>query len=264
MAKKKKMQKNAGVSGKNKAAAALIAYGRKIGRKVIPDMRRKPMDGHKRNAFFLGVLLDKGIPWEQAWHSGKIIECAFSKDDDPRSLWESIAKSDKERLLLFFKHGKGGKAFHRFYKEYAQRFPEIARRMLDIYSGDPQNIWKNQRDVRMVEERLMEFPLIGPALAKMATRLLAENHGLLGGKSSVKKIGIKPDIHVMRVFKRSGIIEIDGNAADAIHAAEELHSKYPGALDTPAWEIGKRYCRPNSPDCNNCPIDGACIKRLEV
>jgi len=41
-------------------------------------------------------------------------------------------------------------------------------------------------------------------------------------------------------------------------AARALYPDRPGALDLPAWDIGRRWCRPAAPDCPACPLNRAC------
>jgi endonuclease III len=96
----------------------------------------------------------------------------------------------------------------------------------------------------------------------MAVLLLARNYGLLGGKKSLSQLDVKPDIHVMRVFRRCGFIAESSKPKDAIHAAQRLHSKFPAALDAPAYNIGKHWCRPRNPKCLECPIGTVCAKSL--
>jgi endonuclease III len=71
-------------------------------------------------------------------------------------------------------------------------------------------------------------------------------------------LDVKPDIHVMRVFARSGLIEKSAKENDAIEMAKKLHPKFPGALDAPAFIIGVEWCRPTKKKCEKCPISKAC------
>jgi endonuclease III len=70
------------------------------------------------------------------------------------------------------------------------------------------------------------------------------------------------DVHVRRVFMRTGIAERD-DPDHMIARARALHPAQPAALDLPAWLIGRRWCRPGVPSCPECPICAACPKIVE-
>jgi endonuclease III len=42
-----------------------------------------------------------------------------------------------------------------------------------------------------------------------------------------------------------------------------LYPERPGALDLPAWDIGRRWCHPRHPDCALCPLYVACPRLIE-
>jgi endonuclease III len=72
---------------------------------------------------------------------------------------------------------------------------------------------------------------------------------------------IKPDTHVIRVFHRLGFIsKLD--QISALKAARKLNPEYPGALDAPAWYIGKKWCTPSAPQCHNYPLNEVCLKNI--
>jgi endonuclease III len=45
--------------------------------------------------------------------------------------------------------------------------------------------------------------------------------------------------------------------------ARALHPERPGALDMPAWDIGRRWCHPTRPECLGCPINAACPRLID-
>jgi endonuclease III len=243
-----------------KIALALRKY-----RKNMEDWV-KPIDGirHFRassaNAFILGVTFDRSIPAWRAWESAEWINDSLGDSDDGTALWKNIAKIEAKRLIGFLRYGYGGYAFHRHYKTFARQLPMMARIILDKYGGDPRTIWNNQRDIEEVRNRLEELPGIGPALSRMAVLMLATAYGLLGGKEALPQLDIKPDVQLMRVFRRSGLIPFKGTENEAIKTAQILNPKFPAELDAPSWEIGQKWCRPTSPHCSACPISGECPK----
>lgn len=72
--------------------------------------------------------------------------------------------------------------------------------------------------------------------------------------------GIKPDVHVIRVFKRLGLIS-EKDEELALKSARRLNPEYPGALDGPVWYIGKHICT-QTPRCGSCPMEEVCPKEL--
>jgi endonuclease III len=48
-----------------------------------------------------------------------------------------------------------------------------------------------------------------------------------------------------------------------VQVAREAHPEHPGALDNPAWLIGRQWCRAGIPDCPKCPLREACPKFVE-
>lgn len=61
------------------------------------------------------------------------------------------------------------------------------------------------------------------------------------------------DVHVRRVFLRTGLAERD-DREHLVQVARVSHPERPGALDRPAWEVGRRWCRPTKPDCPACRL----------
>lgn len=76
-------------------------------------------------------------------------------------------------------------------------------------------------------------------------------------KGQEHDIDIKPDVHVLRVLKRSGLIPME-DEYQAVCAAQRLAPKYPAELDWPTWDIGQRWCHSSNPDCVNCPLSAVC------
>lgn len=243
---------------KRNIAKGLRQYGRTMEDWVRPTDKARRFRALAANSFLLGVLLDRTIKADRAWDAGQWISEAMGDESDPSVLWKTLATIEKRRLTGFLRYGYGGKAFHRNYKTFSRQLPEVASLILERYNGDPRKIWNNQRDIEDVRKRLEELPGIGPALSRMAVLILARNYGLLGGKKALAQLDIKPDVHVMRVFRRSGFIESEKDKDSAITIAKELSPGFPAELDAPAWEIGQKWCRPRHPRCGECPIGNGC------
>jgi len=102
------------------------------------------------------------------------------------------------------------------------------------------------------------------ALAKMAVRILVKDYGFIGGIKNKKYLDIKADVHVTRVFKRSGLVDKDANMEDVVQAARKWSPKDPSILDTAAWNIGREWCYATKPNCRGCPIKLWCLRKTKI
>lgn len=239
-------------------AGALLAHAGQLGDYVRPTTKRRRLGSAVANTFLLGVLFDRSVTAKWAWEAAEHIESVLGDADDVSTLWRRLVRLEGRRLTGFLRYGYGGRAYHRHYKTYARQLPLAAEHVLTHYEGDPRRIWNRTHDVVAVRQRFDAIPGVGMALARMAVLMLARDFGVLGGRRALAQLDVKPDIHVMRVFRRSGLVPPRGTRLDAIAAAQQAHPTFPGALDAPAFHIGRTWCRPTRPNCAACPIAGAC------
>lgn len=245
-------------SKRQAVAKALRRYGRSLADWARWKSKSTKMRPHAANAFLLGVMFDRSVPWERAWDAADWMCSSIGDPEDVTSVWHALVKMDASRLRGFLRYGYGGQAFHRHYKTFARLLPQASEHILEHYQGDPRKIWNNQRDVNEVRNRLDSIPAIGPGLARMAVLILAREHGRLGGRKARRQLDPKPDVHVRRVFQRVGLIEPGWSMNAVIEAARDLAPDFPGSLDAPAWEIGRNWCRPSRPHCDECPVSAVC------
>ncbi len=125
-------------------------------------------------------------------------------------------------------------------------------------SGDASAIWDGVSPLE-VQKRLESVYGIGPGIAHMVIRILRDDWEKFRGQE--REIDVKPDVHVMRVFKRTGLTPTE-NERKAVEAARELNPSFPGELDWPAWDIGINWCRPTNPLCSDCPLTAVCPKHI--
>ena len=212
------------------------------------------------NSFLIGVLLDRQIPWKNAWAAGKRIAKSVQGKVSEAEFWKSLTDLSQEEIEGFMHYGWGGKPFHRFWKDMAKNLWECAKRIERKYAGDPRNIWKGERSISEIRECFEELPGFGLVLSRMAVLILVYDCGLLGGKSSLRELDIKLDVHLKRVFKRTGLVSENPSIDDFLEAARKLNPDFPGALDLPAWRISWNFCHPQKPKCEECPLNGVCPK----
>ena len=66
-------------------------------------------------------------------------------------------------------------------------------------------------------------------------------------KGQEHQIDVKPDSLLMRVFKRTGLIE-EESEKQARQVARKLNREFPGALDPPLGESGRVGAIPSNPN----------------
>jgi endonuclease III len=106
---------------------------------------------------------------------------------------------------------------------------------------------------------LRTFDGIGQKKAAMAVEILERDLGV--PIREMEGLDIAYNVHVRRVFLRSGIAERD-DQDHMIEEARRTSPQRPGALDGPAWVIGRTWCRPTNPLCPDCPLDEVCAHRI--
>ena len=201
-------------------------------------------------AFLISVILDEGIPAERAWQG-------------PSELLRRLGHLDPCRMAK--QHTavqaavQGPPALHRFVGVMADAITDGARLVCEEYGGDAARIWAPGSSAAQVEARLLRFTKIGPKKSAMAVEILCSRLGvpLIGLEST----NVAYDVHVRRVFLRTGIVDRD-DINVVKRAARELHPSRPGWLDLPTWQIGRGWCHSSNPECATCPLTGVCPKLI--
>jgi len=140
-----------------------------------------------------------------------------------------------------------------------------ARKLVKEYDGDAENIWNECLTAGEVIERLDEFDGIGQKKSYMATRILYDDEqwDLLRWD----QINVAVDTHIRTVWRRAGLSS-DVSVKGIMASATRLRPRYPGELDSPAWDIGRNWCHKHRADCRGdrhedeeaCPLKEVCPK----
>ena len=48
----------------------------------------------------------------------------------------------------------------------------------------------------------------------------------------------------------------------AIYRARSINPNYPGILDKCCWNIGRKFCDPTNPKCDECDLNKICCKLI--
>jgi uncharacterized HhH-GPD family protein len=202
-------------------------------------------------AFLLAVLFTQGIPAERAWAGPYLLRQRLGHLD--------LARLATERAAVDEAVGRTP-ALHRFRHTIPGWITDAAERLLEVYGGSAERVWAGEPTAVQLMERLEEFPGIGHKKAAMAVELLTRCFGV-----RVREIEggtVAYDVQVRRVFLRSGLVELD-TREEVERAAARVLPAAPGRLDLPTWLIGRRWCHPSRPLCEECRLAGVCPRLVE-
>jgi len=97
---------------------------------------------------------------------------------------------------------------------------------------------------------------IGPKIATIAANILARDFKIRF--ADYYSVDISVDVYLRRVFTRLGLIAKGASVEEVVYRARALHPSFPGLLDLPAWEVGRKWCRPKEPRCIDCHMRDVC------
>lgn len=211
------------------------------------DLDFLPFIKESPNAYLLGVIYNQGMSADHTWTI-------------PEKLMGRLGHFDVQIMadtpIEVFEEAFGqSPALHRYKNTMASHTKRAAQLLVTKYGGNAQNIWNDKPDVETLYARLDEFKGMGPKKINMTIRALALFYGV--ELANPEKIDLPVDIHVRRVFLRTGIVDED-NAQQMIVAARSLNPSLPAELDLPAWLIGRRWCHATDPNCAECPLKDVC------
>jgi len=214
--------------------------------KLLNDLENKP------HAFVLACVMDRQIKAERAW----LIPYRISQKlgNFEFHTLEVLTLEETEELMTIPEH------LHRFPAEMAKNFFSAIQTITEKYHGDASNIWIGKPSSAEVVYRFLEFRGIGQKIGTMAVNILARDFKV--GFSDYYSIDISVDVHIRRVFKRLGLITSDATSEQIIYRVRALSPEFPGLLDLPAWEIGRKWCKPSEPNCPECYMYRVCQKFL--
>ncbi len=201
------------------------------------------------HAFVLACLMDRQIPAERAWQIPYKVGIAVGGFSI-----SSLSAVGLDELTEIFR----AQGLHRFNTKMAEVFYLGVDRIRSQYGGDAANIWRGNLSSKIVVRRFLEFQGAGPKIATMATNILAREFKI--PMSDYSAIDISADVHIRRVFTRLGYVRSGADVTEIVRAAWELNPTYPGVFDLAVWEVGRNWCRPTNPNCEQCYLNDHCPK----
>lgn len=191
--------------------------------------------------------MDKQIKAERAWHIPFQIKGILGGFD----ITELSSHSLSEYQDIFIKH-----RLHRFNKNQAEVFYLGVKRIEGIYDGDVSKIWRGEPSSARVVYDFLQFKGSGIKISTMIANILARDFHI--PFSDYYSIDISPDVHIMKIMRRTGLVEKDADRDCVIYKARELCPEFPGIIDYACWEIGRTWCKQSNPNCSQCPLRGSC------
>lgn len=213
----------------------------------LNDLNRYP------HAYVLACCMDRRIKADRAWS----IPCIVKKQLCNDFSIDSLCKITLEEYQAFFNEH----SLHIYNNDMAEVFYKAVHRIKNQYNGNASQIWGGTPSSAAVVYRFLQFNGVGIKIATMATNILARQFKI--PMSDYYSIDISPDVHVQRIFKRTGLVEEGASIDEIVYKAREINPDYPGIVDAACWRIGREHCHSSVPDCDCCPIKTHCLYNIK-
>ena len=232
----------------------LLAFWEQIPREeretsLVPGLSTEAHELVRTNpfAFLLAASLDRGTKVEIIWTLPYWLQQTLGHLD-PRRIAQ-MSEGDIRALLEQLPKKP------RYINDAPRTIVSLARMVCDEFHGEATRLWDG-RTALETRQKFQEIYGVGPGIAAMLVILL-DQLGMVQF-SDRYNIPVKPDSHVIRVMVRLGLIPPQSTEQDAVAKARALKPDYPGALDSPLWYIGRKFCHSISPACAECPLNDLC------
>jgi endonuclease III len=200
------------------------------------------------HAFVIACVMDRQIRAEKAWSIP-------SKLKERIGSFEFNVLYDKSERQIG-KLLRSPVPLHRFTDSMASCLYSAIQVIGDNYGGNAALMWSDRPSSAEVVFRFLRIHGVGPKIATMAANILARNFKVRF--RDYYSVDISADVHIRRVFGRLGLTELSASIEEVIYKARALHPDFPGLLDFPCWEVGRRWCRPVKKLCSECYMEDVC------
>jgi endonuclease-3 len=230
----------------------LLEFGEKVtAEELVPVLvKEAAKDITDPFAFVLAGVLDRGTKAEVIWTIPYYLKQQLVKLDP-----YFFANASIEEIAEIFRKLPRKP---RYINDAPYTVKGLAKIIVNEYNGQTQKLWENRR-AQSVQATLERIYGVGPGIASMIILLLERWFKIHFDDIDHTKMDVKSDVHIIRVFQRLGFISEPTSTA-ALEAARRLNPKFPGALDAPAWYIGRNWCTASISRCDQCPVTEVCPK----
>ncbi len=111
-----------------------------------------------------------------------------------------------------------GHVLHRFNDTMAEVFYSAIQDIKVKYNGDASRIWSNNPSSAKVVYEFLQFKGSGKKIATMAANILARQFKI--PFSDYYSIDISPDVHILRVMRRTGLVDSNADLDSIIYKEE--------------------------------------------
>lgn len=203
---------------------------------------------HYPHAFLIACIADRQIPAERAWLLPALLRERLGSFEF--SKLRTCSEKRLQRILA------ARPQLHRFPNDIGSSICAALAIIGHTYNGNTANIWAGKPSSAEAVYRFLQFPGIGIKIATMTVNILTRH--LKVPFDDYYSIDISPDAHVRRVFGRLGLTRADAPNDELIYRARALSPRFPGLLDYPTWDIGKKWCKNSNPICGQCVMHDIC------
>jgi hypothetical protein len=219
----------------------------------FPGLEKSNPSAGDANAFLLGAVMDYQMDADLVWDNAEELANMLGSEN----LWRKIADMSEEQLLGLRK--ADGTHFHRYWeaegnRSIAKRMRRIATNMVNRFHGDSRNIWNGRTadEVYNILKHEVRVNLSNSDATMDMIVMALLKYGHIKGTGDVKT-----DMHVKRVLSRITNVELDSREVKLL--ARRIYPDSPWELDIALYDIGKKYCRPQWPYCDDCPMISECL-----
>lgn len=246
------MVKSIGSARERAVARAILRFAKskRFAKTGYDDEAEDPSSDADRYpfGFVVAVLFDQMMRAERAWAVPGMLKRRLGHLDPRRIGAMSLASLVRQI--------RRRPALHRYPARVGDWLKSTSSYISDVYGSRPRLLWSDRPSAAEMEKRFDALKGFGQKKSSMAVNILVRDYGVLISGSK-RGIDVSNNAHVRRVFLRAGLINV-GTEAQVLLAARKLNPEYPGALDLPAWKIGRTWCTESTPDCTACAIGQEC------
>ena len=214
---------------------------------LLNDLKCSP------HAFVIGCIMDRQINADQAWLIPYRLSQRLGSPGEPTFGFRTLLELSEDEIQ---RKMEGPPSLHRFPRRMGHNVYAALQHIAEKYSGRAERIWTGRLSSAELVYRFLEFEGIALKIATMAANLLVRCFKV--PVSDYSSIDISPDRHVRRVLYRLGLAPKQASTQLVIYRARDLHPEFPGLLDFPAFEIGRKWCKTDKPNCHKCFMEEIC------
>ncbi|MDP3883278.1 MAG: hypothetical protein Q8Q48_04460 [Candidatus Staskawiczbacteria bacterium] len=205
-------------------------------------------------AFVVGLIFDQSIQSALAWEAPLHLKERLGHFDVRK-----IASMDKEKLKQIIAQKK---SLHRYPGNMAKYLIESCSGLVSNFDSRSENLWKGVETITETRKNFLRLSGIGEKKANLAILMLARDFDI--HFTDIGTLQLALDVHLKRVLSRSGLFVIDTSAGlkDLQNCFQDNYPHFPALLGTALWFVGRHFCHETSPECDTCPLNSTCLRRL--